>query len=52
MVKETKTFEIEYTTNHDDRKTVKIQKESLTDAYLAFVADNPKHYIITHIKEM
>jgi hypothetical protein len=45
-------FEIEYTTNLDDRKTVTLRGMSVTDAYLKFVAVSPKHYIITDIKEI
>ena len=46
------TYEIEYTTNLDDRKTVTLKGASLTDAYLSFVAASPMHYIITDIKEI
>ena len=45
-------FEIEYTTNLDDRHTVTMKGESLTDAYLKFVYASPIHYIITEIKEI
>lgn len=47
-----KTYEIEYTTNLDDRKMVSLNNDSITDAYLAFVEKYPKHYIITDIKEV
>ena len=45
-------FEIEYTTNLDDRKTVTLRGASITDVYLNFVSASPKHYIITDIKEV
>lgn len=45
------TYEIEYTTNLDDRKTVTMMGANKTDAYLKFVAAYPKHYIITDMKE-
>ena len=45
-------FEIEYTTNLDDRQTVTVSGASITDVYLQFVYDSPKHYIITDIKEI
>lgn len=45
-------FEIEYTTNLDDRNTATVRGMSVTDVYLNFVADSPKHYIITDIKEI
>ncbi len=44
-------FEIEYTTNLDDRNTVTLKGASITDVYLVFVAVSPMHYIITDIKE-
>ena len=46
------TFEIEYTTNLDDRNTVTKRGTSITDVYLNFIAESPMHYIITDIKEM
>lgn len=46
-----KTFEIEYTTNLDDRKTVTVQANTLTEAYVDFALKHPKHYIITDMKE-
>ena len=45
-------FEIEYSTNLDDRKTVTLKGASITDVYLQFVYASPKHYIITGIKEI
>lgn len=45
-------FEIEYTTNLDDRHTVTVRGKDLTDAYLKFAFASPKHYIITDIKEI
>lgn len=45
-------FEIEYTTNLDDRHTVTKKGISITDVYLNFVAESPQHYIITDIKEI
>ena len=45
-------FEIEYTTNLDDRQTEIVQAQDLTKAYLQFACDSPKHYIITNIKEI
>ena len=47
-----KNFEIEYTTNIDDRHTVTMMGESKTDVYLKFVVAFPKHYIITDMKEI
>lgn len=45
-------FEIEYTTNIDDRQTVTLRGANITDVYLQFVCSSPKHYIITDIKEI
>lgn len=45
-------FEIEYTTNLEDRKKVTLKGASKTDVYLMFVSASPKHYIITGIKEI
>ena len=45
-------FEIEYTTNLEDRQTVAVRGTSITDVYLQFVCDSPMHYIITDIKEI
>ena len=45
-------FEIEYTTNLDDRKTMVMAGLNKTEAYLRFVMASPKHYIITDIKEV
>ena len=45
-------FEIEYTTNLDDRHTVMMSGENVTEVYLQFVYDSPIHYIITDIKEI
>ena len=45
-------FEIEYTTNIDDRHTVTMAGANITDVYLAFVCASPKHYVITDIKEI
>ena len=45
-------FEIEYTTNLDDRHTVTMSGESKTDVYIKFVCDNPTDYIITDMKEI
>lgn len=47
-----KKFEIEYTTNLDDRHTVTMIGKDLTDAYLKFTFASPKYYIITDIKEI
>lgn len=47
-----KTFEIEYTTNIEDRKTITFAGTSITDVYLKFVSAFPTQYIITEIKEL
>jgi hypothetical protein len=47
-----KTFEIEYTTNIEDRHTETVQAQDLTKAYLEFIVSHPKHYTITDIKEI
>lgn len=44
-------FEIEYTTNLDDRHTMVMLGINKTEVYLKFVAASPMHYIITDIKE-
>ena len=46
-----KSFEIEYTTNIEDRKTITIIARDITDAYLRFIFASPMHYAITDIKE-
>ena len=45
-------FEIEYTTNLDDRRTMVMLGINKTEVYLKFVAASPMHYIITDIKEV
>jgi len=45
-------YEITYTTNLDDRHTVKREASSKTEAYLNFIRDNPIHYIITDMKKI
>lgn len=45
-------FEIEYTTDLEDRKKVTLRGTSKTSVYLMFIAASPKHYIITDIKEI
>lgn len=47
-----KRFEIEFTTNMNDRQVTQIAAQNKTDAYLAFVKRYPKHYIITNLEEM
>lgn len=47
-----KTFEIEYTTNIEDRKNVTVKAKDVTEAYLNFVYAHPIHYAITDIKEL
>lgn len=47
-----KSFEIEYTTNVDDRKTAIVEGKDKTEAYLRFIVDSPMHYIITDMKEV
>lgn len=47
-----KTFEIEYTTNMDDRHITTVTGETLTEAYVNFVCANPKTTIITDMKEI
>ncbi len=47
-----KTFEIEYSTNIDDRHTVAVEAKDKTAAYLNFVIANPSHFIITEMKEI
>lgn len=47
-----KTFEIEYTTNIEDRHTVTMMGASKTEVYLTFVVEHPKHYAITDMKEL
>lgn len=46
-----KVFEIEYTTNTEDRHKVTVQANTLTEAYVDFAVKHPKHYIITDMKE-
>ena len=41
------TYQFEYSTNVDDRRTAVVQAADLTEAYLKFIKDNPKDYIIT-----
>lgn len=45
-------FEIEYTTNLDDRKTMIVAGLNKTEAYLRFVMASPMHYIITDMREI
>ena len=45
-------YEIEYTTNIDNRKTVTVTAESKTAAYLQFVTNYPSHYAITNMREV
>ena len=45
-------FEIEYTTNLDDRKTMIVAGLNKTEAYLGFVMAFPTHYIITDMREI
>lgn len=45
-------YKIEYTTDLDDRITETIRGNSITEVYLTFIANHPKHYIITDIKEL
>ena len=47
-----KTFEIEYTTNLDDRITDVVEAPDFTKAYLKFTLEHPEHYIITDLKEV
>lgn len=47
-----KTFEIEYTTDLDDRHTTTAEGKTLTEAYMNFVCANPKAIIITDMKEI
>ena len=47
-----KTFEIEYTTDLDDRHTTTVKGKTLTEAYVNFVVDNPEAIIITDMKEI
>ena len=46
-----KTFEIEYTTDLDDRHTATATGKTLTEAYINFVCANPEAIIITDMKE-
>lgn len=46
------TFEIEYTTDLDDRHTMVMLGINKTEVYLKFVAASAMHYIITDIKEV
>lgn len=45
-------FEIEYTTNLEDRLSMVMLGMNKTEVYLRFVAASPMHYIITDIKEV
>lgn len=45
-------YEIEYTTNIEDRKTVTIVARDITDAYLQFTFTTPRNYAITDMKEV
>ena len=47
-----KEFEIEYTTNIEDRQKVTVSTRDKTSAYLNFVFANPIHFIITDMKEI
>lgn len=47
-----KHYEVEYTTNMDDRKTITMVGADTTDVYLKCVTAFPKHYIITNIREL
>ena len=47
-----KEFEIEYTTNIEDRQKVTVTANDLTTAYLNFIYANPIHYAITDMKEI
>ena len=46
------TYEIEYTTNLEDRLTVCLQGSSKTEVYLRFAMAHPIEFIITDIKEI
>lgn len=45
-------FEIEYTTNLDDRHTIVVVAKDHTAAYLSFALSHPKNYIITDINQI
>lgn len=47
-----KHYEVEYTTNMDDRHTATVTGKNLTEAYVSFVVSKPKGYIITDMKEI
>ena len=47
-----KTFEIEYTTNIEDRHTTTMSAANKTEAYINFVCAFPKEYAITDMKEI
>ena len=47
-----KPFEIEYTTNENDRKTELVTDQDYTKAYLQFVGEHPEHHIIVEVKEI
>lgn len=47
-----KRYEVEYTTNVDDRLTEIVTAKDKTEAYLTFVVEHPKHYAITDMKEI
>lgn len=44
-------FEIEYSTNIEDRQSIVLEADNKTDAYIKFVVAFPMHYIITNINE-
>ena len=46
-----KHYEVEYTTNMDDRHTTTAEGKTLTEAYMNFVCANPEAIIITDMKE-
>ena len=47
-----KTYEIEYTTNENDRETELVTAQDYTKALLQFVYDHPKNHIVVEIKEI
>ena len=47
-----KRYEVEYTTNIDDRHTEIVEGDNITDAYLKFVVQHPKHYAITGMTQL
>lgn len=46
------TYEIEYTTNLEDRLTACLEGSSKTEAYLRFTMAHPIQYIIIDMKEI